>query len=222
MNDYYRDAQVRGAEAVLARLQRVVPDAIILGGWAVYLYAHGQRSTDIDIFVDFGGLGQLQREFGPALTRNNNLRKYELILDRVEVDIFVGHLSNSGVPIEELVEPSRTIMGFRVINPEGLLVLKLCAWIDRQGRTKGDKDEADVLSLLAATPIDWTRYRALLAKAHGRYLALLPGAVARLVSSAEVRRTWQFITVNGEATVTSAAQWKRLKEELAAKVPRGF
>jgi hypothetical protein len=54
------------------------------------------------------------------------------------------------------------------------------------------------------------------------YLALLPGAVARLVSSAEVRRTWQFIKVNGEATVTSAPQWKRLKEEVAAKVPRGL
>ena len=222
MSEFYRDAQVRGAQAVLARLQKVVPDAIILGGWAVYLYARGQRSTDVDIFVDFGGLGQLQREFGPTLTRNTNPRKYELIIDRVEVDVFVEHLSNSGVAIEELVEPSRMMMGFRVINPEGLLVLKLCAWIDRQGRTKGDKDEADVLSLLAVTPIDWTRYRAISAKAHGKYLDLLPGAVARLVSSAEVRRTWQFIKVNGEATVTSAPQWKRLKAELAAKVPRGL
>lgn len=222
MSDFYRDAQVRGAEAVLARLQRVVPDAVILGGWAIYLYARGQRSTDVDIFVDFGGLGRLQREFGSAVTRNNNLRKYELIIDRVDVDIFVEHLSNSGVAIEELVEPSRPMMGFRVINPEGLLVLKLCAWIDRQGRTKGDKDESDVLSLLAVTPIDWTRYRAIITKAHGKYLALLPGAVARLVSSAEVRRTWQFIKVNGEATVTSAPQWKRLKEEIAANVPRGL
>ncbi len=222
MNDFYRDAQVRGAEAVLARLQRVVPDAVILGGWAVYLYARGQRSTDVDIAVDFGGLGRLQQEFGPALTRNSNLRRYELIIERVEVDIFVEHLSNSGVAIEELIEPSRTMMGFRVINPEGLLILKLCAWIDRQGRTKGDKDEADVLSLLSATPIDWTRYRAIIAKAHGKYLTLLPGAIARLVSSAEVRRTWQFVKVNGEATVASAPQWKRLKEEIAAKVPRGL
>ena len=38
-------------------------------------------------------------------------------------------------------------------------------------------------------------------------LALLPGAVALLVSSVEVRGTWQFVTVNGEATVTSAPQW---------------
>src|SRR3989304_5248194 len=91
VNDFYRDAQVRGAGAGLTRLQRVVPDAVILGGWAVYLYARGQRSTDVDIAVDFGGLGQLQREFGPALTRNSNLRKYELIIDRVEVDIFVGN-----------------------------------------------------------------------------------------------------------------------------------
>jgi hypothetical protein len=140
----------------------------------------------------------------------------------VEVDVFVEHVSNSGVAIEELVEPSRTMMGFRVINPEGLLVLKLCAWIDRQGRTKGDKDEADVLSLLAVTPIEWTRYRAMIAKAQGKYLALLPGAIARLVSSAEVRRTWQFIELNGEATVTSAPQWTRFKARIAARVPRGL
>ncbi|HEY5475640.1 MAG TPA: hypothetical protein VIK11_02895 [Tepidiformaceae bacterium] len=72
------------------------------------------------------------------------------------------------------------------------------------------------------TPIDWPRYRAIIAKADSRYLALVPGAIADLVSSAEVRRTWQFIKVNGEAMVTSAPQWKRLKEELAAKVPRGL
>jgi hypothetical protein len=140
----------------------------------------------------------------------------------VEVDVFVEHLSNSGVAIEELVEPFRTMMGFRVINPEGLLVLKLCAWIDRQGRTKGDKDEADVLSLLAVTP---HRLDALPGD-HREGPRQVPGAPARRHRPpgvpAEVRRTWQFIKVDGEATVTSAPQWKRLKEQIAAKVPRGF
>jgi hypothetical protein len=35
------------------------------------------------------------------------------------------------VPIEELLEPSKLMMGFRVINPEGLLILKLCARVER-------------------------------------------------------------------------------------------
>ena len=37
-----------------------------------------------------------------------------------------------------------------------------------------------------------------------------------------VAATRTLIKVNGEATVTSAPQWKRLKEEISAKVPRGL
>lgn len=222
MSDFYADAQVRGAQATLARLQKVVPDAVILGGWAIYLYTRGQRSTDVDIAVDFGGLGRLQQEFGAGLRKNNNLRKYELILDRVEVDVLVGHFSNAVIPVEDVLEPTRALAGFRVMSPEGLLAMKLCAWLDRIGRTKGDKDEADVLSLLAALSFDWPHYQTIIGKAHGKYRTLLPGSLARLVSSAEIRRTWQFVKVNGKPIVTSANDWMRLKSEIAAKVPRGL
>ena len=159
MNDFYRDDQTRAAQTVLGRLQKIVPDAVILGGWAVFLYTHGQRSTDVDIAVDFPSFSQLQSEFGALITKNNNLRKYELVLDNVEIDILVIHFSNAGIAIEELLEPSRRISGFRVMSPEGLLAMKLCAWIDRAGRVKGDKDEADVLSLLSVIQMDWERYR---------------------------------------------------------------
>lgn len=222
MNDFYRDEQVRGAQSVLARLQQIVPDAVILGGWAVFLYTGGQRSTDVDIAVDFPSLGRLQQEFGAALTKNPNLRKYELIIDRVEVDVLVVHFSNAGIPIEELLEPTVSITGFRVMSAEGLLAMKLCAWIDRAGRPKGDKDEADVLSMLSVITFDWEQYRTITSKAHTKYLQLLPGALARLASSAEIRQTWAFIKVHGTPTVTSAAQWKRLKTRIAAEVPRGL
>lgn len=222
MTDFFRDQQTRQAEAVLRRLRIIVPDAVVLGGWAVYLYARGQRSIDVDIAVSFEGLSRLQGEFGTDVRRNPNLPKYELVTDGVEVDIFVEHLSNAGVPIQELVQPSHRRMGFRVINPEGLLVLKLCAWLDRRNRPKGDKDEADILSLLSAVEIDWDRYGAMIGKAHGRHRELLPGAIARLVSSAEVRGTWKYIRVRDRPAARTPAHWKRFKERLAATVPRGL
>lgn len=222
MSEFYRDDQVRAAQSVLARLQRVAPDAVILGGWAVYLYAHGQRSHDVDIAVDFDSFSHLQREFGALITKNNNLRKYELVIDGAEVDILVVHFSNAGIPIEHLLEPTQRIGGFRVMSPEGLLAMKMCAWIDRVNRPKGDKDEADVLSLLSSVDLDWDRYRSVIAKADQPYRGRLPGAIARLISSAEVRQTWRYVKVDGRATVSNAAQWKILKTEVATAVPRGL
>ncbi|MGC8633509.1 MAG: hypothetical protein ACP5VP_02400 [Candidatus Limnocylindrales bacterium] len=222
MSEFYRDDQVRGAQTMLAKLQQLVPSAVILGGWAVYLYAQGQRSSDVDIAVDFESFSRLQRAFPGQISKNNNLRKYELKADGVEVDILVVHFSNAGIPVEHLIEPTQQRMGFRVMSPEGLLAMKLCAWIDRSGRPKGDKDEADVLSLLSAIAFDWDHYQNIITHADAYYAERLPGAVARLVSSAELRRTWQFVKVNGQATVTSQAQWKALKQELAGVVPRGL
>ena len=222
MTDFYRDDQTKAAQSVLARLQKIVPEAVILGGWAVFLYTHGQRSTDVDIAVDFPSFGRLQQDFGSLITKNNNLRKYELILDRVEIDILVVHFSNAGIPIEALIEPTRSLSGFRVMSPEGLLAMKLCAWIDRTGRPKGDKDEADVLSLLSVIPMDWGHYREILTKAEAKYRKLLPGVIARVVSSAEVRQNWRFMKVNGKAVVTNREQWKKLKSDLVVKVPKGI
>lgn len=222
MTEFFRDDQVRAAQSMLARLQQVAPDAVVLGGWAVYLYARGQRSTDVDIAVDFDSFSRLQHEFGDLISKNSNLRKYELKVGDVEVDILVIHFSNAGIPIEHLLEPTQRIRGFRVMSPEGLLAMKMCAWLDRAGRPKGDKDEADVLSLLSAISFDWDRYRADIAKARGRYRQLLPGSIARLVASAELRATWRYIKVHGKSSVTSPAQWKAFRQRLATAVPRGL
>ena len=222
MNDFYRDDQVRDAQAMLDRLRQVVPDAVVLGGWAVFLYTRGQRSTDVDIAVDFEVFGRLQAAFPGQITKNNNLRKYELIVDKVEVDILVGHFSNAGIPIEHVLEPTQSISGFRVMSTEGLLAMKLCAWMDRSGRPKGDKDEADVLSLLRAVEFDWSRYREIITHAEKRYSDLFPEAIARLVTSADVRRTWPFVKVNGKPVIASLADWKTFRQDLATKVPRGL
>jgi hypothetical protein len=46
-----------------------------------------------------------------------------------------------------------------------LLLLKQCAFAQRRGSAKGEKDKLDILGLLARAELDWPRYRAL-ASAH--------------------------------------------------------
>jgi hypothetical protein len=221
VTDFYRDDQTRSAQSMLMRLREIVPDAIILGGWAVFLYTRGQRSNDVDIAVDFADLGRIQAAFPGQVTRNNNLRKYELKDGGVEVDILVAHLSNAGIPVELLLEPTSSLAGFRVMSPEGLLAMKMCAWMDRRHTPKGLKDEADAVSLLSVVDIDWTRYESIIASAEPKYAGQFPGSVARLVLSMDQRASWRYIKVNGENTVAAAAAWKALRQRLGALIPRG-
>jgi hypothetical protein len=59
----------------------------LVGGWEVYLYTRALKSKDIGIIVDYSVLEALGREF--PLKKNVRLRKYELLLGGVEIDIYV-------------------------------------------------------------------------------------------------------------------------------------
>ena len=219
MRDFYHESQTRAAENTLRELHKVVPTAIVLGGWAVFLYAQGQKSTDVDIAVDYSQLGRLKSEYGSAITKTNHLSKYVMELNKVGVDILVMNLSDSGVPIQDCVEPIRSFAGFQVVSPEGLLALKLCAWIDRMATPKGEKDESDVISLLMTIDMDWKRYAEIAAKASRKYALQLPGATRRLLNQAELRRSWRYTKTYGDFPVQNPASWSRVKKAIIAKLP---
>jgi len=135
---------------------------ILVGGWAVYLYTKALKSKDIDIIVDYSVLEALGREF--PLRKNMRLRKYELALGDVEIDIYVPFFSRLGIPVEEVAAHVTTLEGFRVPKPEILLILKQAAELERVGSVKGFKDRLDVLALLIHVDIDWDNYKALVKK----------------------------------------------------------
>lgn len=131
---------------------------ILIGGWAVYLLARTQKSKDIDVIVDLGTLQQIKGSYD--LRKNDRLKKYEIKIDEIDVDIYTPFYSRLAVPPED-VRPQR-IEGFDVARPEELLILKQGAWLDRRHSEKGEKDRIDIMSLLFKCGIEPERLKKLL------------------------------------------------------------
>lgn len=134
---------------------------VLIGGWAVYVYTKALKSKDIDIVVDFDTLGKLQKTF--TLSKNARLKKYEIKELLYDIDIYVEHYSNPGVPAEEILKSAARKEGFAVPSIELLLLLKYAAFKKREGSIKGEKDKIDIFALLQC-PIDFTKYQTLLKK----------------------------------------------------------
>ena len=96
-------------------------DFILIGGWAIYLWTKQQKSKDIDIVVSISELQKLKQE---NLSKNDNLRKYEIKRGEIDVDIYVSHFSKLIIPPEYIENYISKIEGFSVISKEALLVLK--------------------------------------------------------------------------------------------------
>lgn len=219
MSQFYADDITQQSEQLLRRLRVITPRAVVLGGWATFLYAGGQRSKDVDIGVTPAELTALQHEFGTRLTNNAHLRKYEVKEGAVDLDILVGYYSNSGIRIERLFDCTRVVDGFTVVCPEGLLLLKLCAWIDRAGRPKGDKDEVDVTSLLRQLTFDWAIYREKVALTDETYRSALVGAIGRLFTSTSMRKNWRHVLDGSGPAFGSDHAWRAWAKKQQAKIP---
>lgn len=154
---------------------------VLIGGWAVFLYAHSLKSKDIDIIIDYAELGKFREE--REIFKNDRLKKYELKTGEFDVDIYLPHYSELGIDIEEIKKRTTTKEGFTVPLLEVLLLLKLFAWKERRGSPKGQKDELDIWSLAVLPEFNWQSYQTLTADFnfnayHGLFLELLRKTVS--------------------------------------------
>jgi hypothetical protein len=104
-----------------------------------------ESSHDSDFMIslsDFAALRDSQE-----VTSNQRLRKHQLIFEGVELDVYVERQNNLVVPYDEVFARSTIRDGLRIACVEHLLVLKLEAYGNRAGSSKGDKDERDVATL---------------------------------------------------------------------------
>jgi hypothetical protein len=132
---------------------------ILIGGWATYLWTRQQKSKDIDIVVEIKELQKLKNE---NLSKNYNLKKYEVKSDEIDVDIYVSYFSKLTIAPENLKKYIKKIEGFNVVSPEALIILKQGAYKDRKNSIKGEKDKIDILSLLLFSGVDIKAYRSIL------------------------------------------------------------
>lgn len=140
----------------VAEIQEWFPDGVVyIGGIAVYAHAKAAAddlakfaamSHDADFMIllpDFADLRDIE-----VLTPNRRLGKQQFSKDGFEFDVYVEGQHELPIPADEAIAYSEIKHGLRVACLEHLLVLKMTAYMDRKGSSKGDKDEDDVLRLL--------------------------------------------------------------------------
>lgn len=159
--EFYHEIITEKSFKILQDLKRQF-DFILIGGWAVFLYARTLKSKDIDIIVDYSQLAKLKRTLD--ISKNERLKKYEAKIEEVDIDIYLPHYSNIGFPVEEIKNYFQSVEGFKVPLPEVLLILKTYVWNQRKNTPKGKKDLIDIFSILSKDIIDWEKYKRLIEK----------------------------------------------------------
>lgn len=155
---YYHDLITEKSWQALQELKRRY-EFILIGGWAVYLYTKALKSRDIDLICSYEELEKLKADHN--LIKNERLKKYEIHHGEFDIDIYVPFYSDLGIPVEDLQKMTKSVSGFRVLNPEALLILKQKAFKDRAGSLKGEKDKIDIIALLKEA-VDIKKYKNLL------------------------------------------------------------
>lgn len=156
--EYYHNLITEKSFQLLRQLRRDC-HFILIGGWAVFLYTHSLKSKDIDIIIDYEELEKLKKKF--TVIKNDRLKKYEIKMDGIDIDIYLPFYSELGLPAETIQKHSATREGFAVPQIATLLILKQVAYTGRLGTPKGEKDKIDIFSLLLTRETDWELYKKL-------------------------------------------------------------
>ena len=130
---------------------------IVIGGWAAYLWTKQHKSKDIDILIlNFDDLEHVEKKYD--LRKNDNLKKYEIKIEEIDIDIYIPYYSKLTLDIGFIANHTTKVEGFEVVLPEILLILKQGAELDRKDSIKGQKDRIDIMTLLCYSKIDFKSY----------------------------------------------------------------
>ena len=161
--DYWNDIITEKSWETLQKIRKLPISFILIGGWAAYLWTKLHKSKDIDIIVkNFDDLKYLKENYD--LRKNDRLKKYEIKIEDIDIDIYVPYYSNLAIDINEISKHTTKIENFNVVSPETLLILKQGAEKDREYSVKGTKDRIDIVALLLFSEINFDKYRELLEK----------------------------------------------------------
>lgn len=158
--EYWSSVVTQKSWEVLQKIRREI-SFVLIGGWAAYLWTKAQKSKDIDVVVDYKELDKLKLNYNIA--KNDALKKYEIKIDNIDIDIYLPFYSKLPL-LENLDEYTSKVEGFKVVNPEALLVLKQAAEISRGNTEKGAKDKIDIMNLLLKCQINFEDYKKILEK----------------------------------------------------------
>lgn len=202
--DFWNSILTEKSWNILLKLTKEPFSFILIGGWAAYLWTDLHKSKDVDIVLeDFKALDYLKKKYN--LKKNENLKKYEIQFEEIDVDIYVPFYSRLAIPIEEIKKYSTKLKGINVVKPEALLILKQGAEMERKESVKGNKDRIDIMTLLVYSEIDFKIYKDLLKKyTSGHFLP-------RLKQIIKIFKDIQYLNLNPR-------QFKLKKKEILTKI----
>jgi hypothetical protein len=161
--EFWNETLTQKSWNLLLGLEKAEFKFVLIGGWAAYLWTKKHKSKDIDIVLeDIKEIDILKANYD--LRKNDNLRKYEIKMEEIDIDIYVPYYSRLAVPAEDIKKYSTLVQGIKVVVPEMLLLLKQGAELDRKDSIKGLKDRVDIMTLLCNCEIDFRKYREILGK----------------------------------------------------------
>lgn len=160
MTEFWNSDATQASWHGLQELSKEI-DFVLIGGWAIYLHTKLQKSKDIDIIIDYETLRNLEGSY--KLIKNERLKKYEIKLEKYDIDIYLPNYSTLTIPPRDIL--SKFVFeteGFRTPTPEALMALKLGAAADRINSLKGRKDAIDILGLLFGSGLEIKKLRDIL------------------------------------------------------------
>ena len=159
--EFWNSALTEKSWNTLVQLREKKFDFIVIGGWAAYLWTGLHKSKDIDIAIkNFEDLALVKEKYN--LIKNDHLKKYEIKIEEIDIDIYVPFFSKLAIPVEEISKHTTKIQNFEIVKQEILLILKQGAEQDRENSVKGEKDRIDIMALLGYANINFKDYFKLL------------------------------------------------------------
>ncbi len=149
--EFWNDLATQKSWTILKKINTHLHFTLI-GDWAIYLYTKAIKSKDIDIILSWDDLDTIKKKYDPR--KNDRLKKYEIIIDDIDIDTYLPHYSQLIIPCEDLQTMTISKEGFTLLKSEPLLILKQQAHQARQQSPKGQKDRIDILSLLHSNTIN--------------------------------------------------------------------
>lgn len=158
--EYWSTIITQKSWEILQKIRKEI-NFVLIGGWAVYLWAKSHKSKDIDIVISYEELNKLKLKHN--VKKNDSLKKYEIVIDEIDIDIYVPFYSKLPL-LGQIKNYTSNIESFKVANPEFLIILKLAAEINRSNSEKGLKDRIDIIDLLLKYEVDFKEFNKLIEK----------------------------------------------------------
>jgi hypothetical protein len=160
MTDWrYSSKQTENSREVLDELLALIPNAVLIGGWASWVRTKGPMSHDIDLIISHAERNQIGAiAVDMSESTHVGARKWRATYRDIHVDLYVPHQSRLGEELklrtEDLTDFVEVVESYRVLTVGAHIATKWAGLMDRPYTLPGQKDRYELLQLLALPGAD--------------------------------------------------------------------